>query len=231
MDTHGTESAQGFWNLLTTEDRYVLRTLGQSRKYRSGMTMCVEGEPATHLFIIVDGWVKVFSVTDDGHEITLALRGGGDVVGEAAGEIAGRRSATMQAMETVDALVVGYERFSSFLDTHPSANRAYRRAMALRYSDADMMLRRRTAMSGAQRLASLLLELAGRHGSQADFGIELSLPLSQEELASLVGTSRATVARALSNWRKRGFIRTGPRRIALIDLPALRRVAGPGWGT
>ena len=50
--------------------------------------------------------------------------------------------------------------------------------------------------------------------------------MTQDELASLVGTSRATVTRALTNWRKRGFIRTTQRHITIIELEALRRVAG-----
>jgi CRP-like cAMP-binding protein len=50
--------------------------------------------------------------------------------------------------------------------------------------------------------------------------------LSQEEWASLAGTSRATVTRALSDWRKRGFIRTGQRRIAIVNQSALKRVSG-----
>jgi CRP-like cAMP-binding protein len=50
--------------------------------------------------------------------------------------------------------------------------------------------------------------------------------LSQEDLASLAGTSRATVTRALANWRVRGFIRTGQRRIIISDLAGLRRAAG-----
>jgi CRP/FNR family cyclic AMP-dependent transcriptional regulator len=52
------------------------------------------------------------------------------------------------------------------------------------------------------------------------------MPLSQEELASLAGTSRATVTRALGNWKKRGFIRTSQRRITIIDLRGLRQIAG-----
>jgi CRP/FNR family cyclic AMP-dependent transcriptional regulator len=99
--------------------------------------------------------------------------------------------------------------------------------MTQRWSEAGLMLRRRAATSGAQRLAGLLLDLAGRHGSRASGAIEVALPLSQEELASLAGTSRATVTRALSNWRKRGFIRTGQRRIMITDPRGLRHVAGP----
>jgi CRP-like cAMP-binding protein len=56
----------------------------------------------------------------------------------------------------------------------------------------------------------------------------LALPLSQEELASLAGASRATVTRALSNWRKRGFIRTGQRRVTITGPRGLRHIAGPG---
>jgi CRP/FNR family transcriptional regulator, cyclic AMP receptor protein len=88
-------------------------------------------------------------------------------------------------------------------------------------------LRVRAVTNGAQRLAGLLLGLAERLGGRAAGVIEIALPLSQDQLASLAGTSRATVARALNDWRKRGLIRTGQRRITLIDVAALRGVAGP----
>jgi CRP-like cAMP-binding protein len=217
----------GFWALLTTDEQRILWSLGHSKKYPRGGTICVEGDPATHLFVLLGGWVKILSVTDNGHEIILGLRGDGDLVGEASGETVGRRNATMQAIGAVHALIVSYDRFSSFLDTHPGASRSYRRIMTQRWSNADAMLRRRTLTSGAQRLAGLLLDLAGRHGNQVGSTVEIALPLSQEQLASLAGTSRATVARAFSDWRGRGLIRTGRHRIALIDLPTLQKLAGP----
>lgn len=221
------ESDPRFWHLLTPDERRDLRALGGDKKYPPGATMCVEGDPATHVFILLGGWVKVLSEAENGVQAVLALRGDGDIVGETAGETAGRRNATMRAISAVHALIVGYERFSSFLDTHPGASRAYRRVVTRRWSDADTMLRKRTVTSGAQRFAGLILVLAGRYGSRAGTAIELALPLSQEELASLAGTSRATVARALANWRDRGFIRTGQHRITVIDAAALERVAGP----
>ncbi len=220
-------SDHGFWDLLTRDEQRVLADLGRDAKYLPGETLCVEGDPSTHVFIVLDGWVKILSVTDDGRENVLALCGGGDIAGETAGVSTGYRNAGMQAIGTVHALIVGYDRFSSFLDGHPGAGRAYRRMMTRRWSEAGLMLRRRAVTSGAQRLAGLLLDLAGRHGSRVGGAIEVTLPLSQEELASMAGTSRATVTRALSNWRKRGFIRTGQRRIMIIDPRGLRKVAGP----
>jgi CRP/FNR family cyclic AMP-dependent transcriptional regulator len=219
MNLHGTGPAQGFWPLLSDDERTVLASLGRTTVYPPGAVMFVEGDPSTHVFVLVDGWVKIVGVTSDGHELTLALRGRGDTVGEMAGETTGYRTATVQAVGTVRALIVPYERFSSFLDAHDGADRAYRRMVTRRWNDAESMLRARSVTSGAQRLATLLLELA-------DSELQTAMTLTQEELASLTGASRATVTRALSNWRRRGIIRTGQRDITITDLGTLRKIAG-----
>src|SRR6266702_7227522 len=94
------ESSGRFWGLLPLEERRVLWSLGRDMEYPPGATLCNEGDPATHVFILLDGWVKVLSVSADGHESVLALRGAGDIVGDAAGETTGQRNATMQAVLT-----------------------------------------------------------------------------------------------------------------------------------
>ena len=187
--------------------------------------MCQEGDPATHLYVLIVGWVKILSVTSHGQERVLALRGNGDIVGELAGEMTGHRTATLQAIDAVHALIVRYDRFSSFLDSNPGAARAYRRVMTQRWGDAADLLRKHPLTSGAQRLASLLLELAERHGMITEGRIDVVMPLSQEDLASLAGTSRATVTRAFRNWRDRGFVSTGQKHITITDLPRLRQIA------
>jgi CRP/FNR family transcriptional regulator, cyclic AMP receptor protein len=177
------------------------------------------------VYVLLDGWVKIRSATYDGRELVLALRGDGDTVGEVAGETAGYRTATVQAVGAVRALIVAYEKFSAFLDGHDGADRAFRRMMTRRWNDAESMLRARSITNGAQRLAVLLLKLADQHGG-AEHEVRMVMTLTQEELASLVGTSRATVTRALSNWRQRGIIRTGQRDLTITDLGALRKIAG-----
>ena len=223
----GMGPGQGFWTLLSPAERDALRRLGLPRDYSPGATLCLEGDPATHVYILLAGWVKILSTTNDGHEIVLALRGDGDIVGEIAGETTGRRNATIQAVDTVHAVIVRHDTFSSFLDANPGADHAFRRIVTQKWNDADSKLRRRAVTTGAQRLAALLLDLAERHGREADGVIYLVMPLSQEELASLAGTSRATVTRAFGNWRKRGLVRTGHRRITILDPAGLRKVAGP----
>jgi len=220
-------SGQGFWTLLSRDEQDTLSRLGMPRDYSPGATLCLEDDPNTHVFILLVGWVKVFSATKDGHEIVLALRGDGDIVGETAGETTGRRNATIQAIDAVRALIVRYDKFGLFLEANPGANRVYRRVVTRRWNDSDTKLRRRVVTTGAQRLAALLLDLAGQHGRVVNGTIDLTMPLSQEELASLAGTSRATVTRAYGSWRKRGLIRTGQRRVTIIDPKGLLRAAGP----
>jgi CRP/FNR family cyclic AMP-dependent transcriptional regulator len=226
MNLHEIVPAQGFWALLTAEDQAAMTGLGRTSVFSPGAVICVEGDPATHVFVLVDGLAKVLSSTADGHELTLALRGDGDLVGELAGETTGYRNATMRAIGTVRALIVSYEKFSTFLDDHPGAGQAYRHVVTRRWNDADSMLRSHPVTNGAHRLAIVLLGLATRFGRETDHGVHIAVPLSQEELASLAGASRATVTRALSNWRQRGIIRTGQRDITITGLDALRRIAG-----
>ena len=214
--------APGFWAVLADEEQAALAELGRIAVYPPGAVLCVEGDPATHVFVLVEGWVKILGVTSDGHELTPALRGHGDTVGEVAGETAGYRTATVQAVGTVRALIVPYEKFSSFLDAHSGAHRAYRRMVTRRWTDAESRLRTRSVTSGAQRLAGLLLELADQRDREGGTAIMLT----QEELASLTGASRATVTRALGNWRRRGIIRTGQRDITIVDLATLRKITG-----
>ena len=225
VDMRVNSPPMGFWGLLSGREQADLQKLGLTMDFSPGAILCNEGDPATHLYVLMDGWVKIFSVTSHGQELVLALRGHGDIVGELAGEATGYRAAAVQAVDLVHALTVGYDRFSSFLDSNPGAAHAYQRVVTQRWTDSAAMLRRRSVTNGSQRLAALLLELAGKHGSVTDGGSDVVMPLSQEELASLAGTSRATVTRALSNWRSRGIIRTGQKRFTITDPASLRQIA------
>jgi len=225
-DTLGTDTGQGFWWLLTASERGDLSAAGQLRIYKPGAILCNEGDLATHLFVLLAGSVKICSVTPDGDRLVIALRGLGDVIGEISGETTGQREATVQAIDSVHALIVGYERFGAFLESHPKAARVYTRVMIQRWAEAAEMLSTLRVTTGTQRLAAVLLQLAERYGNGTDGEIHMAIPLSQEELAGLGFTSRTTVIRAFRNWRRRGFIRTGQRRITILDQEAIRRAAG-----
>jgi CRP/FNR family transcriptional regulator, cyclic AMP receptor protein len=227
MSLDETGPARGFWGLLTEAERESLRVAGQMAEFSPGATMSVVGGPVTSLFILLDGWVKIFSLTSDGHEIVLALRGPGDIVGEAGGLAAGHRTATVRAIDIVRSLTVRNDQFRSFLDSNPGAVSALHRVTARRWNDTVSMVRNRPVVMSVQRLAGVLLDLASQDGRRTDDGILVAMPLTQRDLASLAGASRGTVTRALSNWRARGIVRTGQRYITITDLTALKKIADP----
>jgi DNA-binding transcriptional MocR family regulator len=102
--------------------------------------------------------------------------------------------------------------------------------MTQRWRETADMLRSRSVNNGAQRLAGLLLDLAARHGTRAGPATAITIPLSQEEIASLIGTSRATVTRALGDWRRRGLISTARHQITINSTPGLRSIANRDAG-
>jgi len=222
----GCGPAGGFWGRLPEPERELLRLAGHIRNFPPAATMCVQGDPATHLFVLVSGLVKVISVTGAGQQAVLALRGRGDVVGEVAGEVTGYRTAPIEVIEPVRSIVVSHRRFAAFLDENPVAARVYRHALTQRWNDAAESLRVQSVTSGAQRLARLMLALADGYGRSNGGQTAIELPLSQVELASLVCASRATVTRALRKWRQDGVVDTSTHRITIIDRAALARIAG-----
>jgi len=226
MRSRGPRPQALFWPLLDGGQQATLTALGRPHRSSGGATLCLEGEPSTHVFILISGWVKIVSVSGEGRDMLLALRGPGDIVGEISGEATGYRTATVRAAGTLESLIVAADRFEQFLDEHPAAAHAYRRAMAERRRAADEVQRGRVMTNGSQRLARLLLELTGP--PQDGGGAGGAPPLTQEEVASLIGSSRATVTRALSQWRSRGIVSTRQRRIVVLDRTALRRLGGRG---
>jgi CRP/FNR family cyclic AMP-dependent transcriptional regulator len=98
--------------------------------------------------------------------------------------------------------------------------------MAERQQVAFESQRSQILYSGVQRLARLLLDLTEQGEEPGRGAATTTLPLSQEELASLIGASRSTVTRALREWRLRRVIRTDQRRITILDRPQLLRLAG-----
>ncbi|HEU5160414.1 MAG TPA: Crp/Fnr family transcriptional regulator [Streptosporangiaceae bacterium] len=216
----------GFWKELDEAERVTLRDAARPRTYLAGMHLCYEGDPSDHVIIIENGWAKVTSTTEDGHEVVHAIRGPGDLVGESAVLGHRPRSATITALESLRALVLSASRFTAFLDEHPRVWRMVSGTLVRRNDDDVRRLRAKASADGGQRLAMLLLELAEQYGTSVPTGgVVIQPPLSQSELASWVDSSRETVARALKIWRARGLVDTARRKITVLDAGGLRAFA------
>lgn len=219
----------GFWNALAPAQQKDLLDASRPRRYPPKAPLAYQGDDSDHAIIIMEGWAKVTSSTEDGHEVVLAVRGPGDLIGESAVLAERARSATITALSPIRALVVPAARFIGFLDAHPGVWMLVSGTFVQRIDDADRRLQAHVTASGPRRLALLLADLAEislQHAAPAEDGsVDIGPALSQEELGSWIDASRETVARALNGLRGKGLILTGWRRITVVDLPGLRAYA------
>jgi CRP/FNR family transcriptional regulator, cyclic AMP receptor protein len=213
--------------LFSEEGMAVLREMGQRRHYRAGELLFEEGAATDYVILISTGKVKISSVSAAGYEAVLAVRSAGEIVGEFSALDGQPRSASVTALDEVDGVVVSGERFRAFLRSHPDAALTLLSYVVARLREADRRRVEFGAYAVAGRVARLLLELAGKYGSQAPdgSGTTITVALSQHDLAGATGSSREAVARVLRRLRESGAIRTERRRITILRPDVLRAAA------
>jgi CRP-like cAMP-binding protein len=211
-------------------DREALLRLGTRRTYQAGASLITEGSTDADIFLLLDGWAKVFGNTVDGRSVLLSIRTRGDLVGELAALDERPRSATVVAATTVVAQAVTRRAFLRYLDERPPAAKAI---YATVVDELRQSTRYRLSTSGAPiavRLAFVLTHLADAYGRPRADGVHIDVPLSQQELASLIGVSEPSLHRALTDMRARNLIRTRYRQLVVCDPAALRALTSDSTG-
>ncbi|MBB5869603.1 CRP-like cAMP-binding protein [Allocatelliglobosispora scoriae] len=211
-----------FWSQLTeAEQAEFIRRSGR-RHWRRGDVLCRQDDDSDWVALIEEGRVKASNHTAGGSEVVLAVRGPGALLGELAAVDAQPRSATVQALEPVTALVMPPHEFQAYLQANGRVALLLMRVLAERLRDADRKRIEFGAQDSTGRVAARLVELAERFGAPVAEGIQIALPLSQDELAGWVGASREAVSKALGVLRGAGWIRTSRLSVVVLDLEALR---------
>jgi CRP-like cAMP-binding protein len=195
---------------------------GVKRNFRRGSFLMTEGEASDHVILLLTGRAKISSYTADGKEVVLAVRGPGDLLGEFSAIDGQSRSATVSALEPIEALIVPSERFTAFLAEHGRLAILLLQTMTRKLRDADRKRVEFGAYDTPGRVARRLLELVDRYGESDGDNVRISLSLTQDELAGWTGSSREAVSKALREFRDRGWVTTGRRSIIVLDVDALR---------
>jgi len=211
----------GFLGALSAPESDALEERASRRRHARGAALFREHEDSDSVVVVLAGRVKVSTVTD-GREVVLAFRGPGDLVGELSAIERRPRSATVTAVEPVEALTLAASEFRAFLHAHPRVALLLLEMLSRRLRDADRKRVEFAAHDTVGRVSARLVELAEAHGRPAGAGVEITLPLSQEELAGWTGASREAVGKALQLMRGLGWVATQRRRITVLDLEALR---------
>jgi CRP/FNR family transcriptional regulator, cyclic AMP receptor protein len=218
--------AQTLLAMLNETTREELLSLGTPRQYLPNSVLMLEGDSTTEVMALIDGWVKVVGLTEEGGHALLSLRISGDLVGEQAALDSLPRSATVISASVTVVQVISQGEFLRFLDRRPDAGVAVSRALSGKLRWAT---RRRVDFSGLSvvtRLARVLSELGHLYGKRTENGIELRYTLTQPELAAMVGASEPSVHKALRQLRNLGAVVTGYRQVVITNPAALDTIAG-----
>lgn len=194
----------------------------------AGSTLVTEGGAADRFFVIASGRVKLQETTQSGAWHLVDVLGPGGSFGAVPLLGQERNDVAAEALTDGCLLVVSADEFGGMVRAFPEVAVAVLESVSERLREAQVRLRDAGSAPVESRLASSLLTLSERLGAEdpTTGGRTLGAPLSQEDLAALTGSTLETVNRVLSQWRARGVVQTGRKRVVLLDLAALAEVAG-----
>ncbi len=194
----------------------ALERLAEARDYPDGSVVVSQEEAGDALYVLVRGKVKVVLYGESGREIILSIfKAPGDFFGEMSLLDNEPRSATVIADEPSRLLVLSRKDFQAHLESHPRTALRILTELSRRLRRADAVIGNLALLDVYGRLAGKLRELAAAEGEETDDGVVLRQRPTQAEIAAMIGASRETVSRALSDLARRGYVVMSGKRLVL----------------
>ncbi len=165
-----------------------------------------KGDPATHLYVIVSGKVKVSAPSEDGKEITFAILGPGELIGEIGVLKEGQHTATVTALEPTELAAIDRQDVRPLLHQYPAFGLRLITMLCDRLRQTSEIAEDISFLTLPVRLAKKLSALARTYGVPTTNGVKIGLPLCQQELANLVGTTRESINKQLALWHTEGLV-------------------------
>lgn len=217
--------ATGFWATLGADDQLRLTEMATRRSFRRGSVLYREGDRPAGVLMLLSGHVRIMNVSSDGREVVAGVRGAGDIIGELAVIDERPRSATVEALEDVEALEIPGDRFAALCRRESRITWALLQVLSTRLRDTGRQWLDLGGGSIPRRVAAQLMQLAVEQGVQHGEDIEIAIPGTQAELATTAAISRESWARVTRELRRQGVISTGRRHVTIHRLDELRRLA------
>lgn len=222
----GTNGLPGPLTVLSPKDQDAFLAIGRPVAFARGDLLMRQGEEPGDLLIVTAGRVASVATAVNGKELMLALHGPGDFIGDLSVLDGQPRTATIQAMQDGEAVRIPGPVFRATLPKVPPLALALLQLAALRLRRTNARVLEQVADDIATRLARRLMEIAARHSQARDDGaLELTMPLTQDQLATWVGATREATAKSLATLRKDKVVEVSRGSLAILDLDALRQIA------
>jgi len=203
----------------------ALGGIARQKAFRKGETIFEEGEPGHGFFVVTEGRVKIFKLSDEGKEQTLHLFGAGEPFGEVPVFTGRHFPANAMALETSAALYFPRDDFVNLISSHPAVALNMMAVLSRRLHNFTDLIENLSLKEVPGRLAAFLL-----YQCELDAGTgTIRLDISKAQLASILGTIPETLSRIMSRMAQGGLIQLhGKREIEIVDRELLQELAGPG---
>lgn len=202
-----------------------LERIGQPMRERlvpAGSDLITQGDVEDHLFVILEGSVKVYRRLRNGGEVILAIVGPGEILGEMPTDERTHPSGAA-ALEETRVLSLDGGSFRRLVDEIPSLRVGLVSLLRDRLRTADSRIESLAGQDVEGRVACVLLELARLHGTpKPGGGTLIAIPLTQADVAAMTGASRVRVNQVIAKFRRHGWVTLdGSRRTSVQDPTAL----------
>jgi CRP-like cAMP-binding protein len=210
VDANALLASSDLFSTLDPDDLVKLASLARPQRCSRNHVIFREGDEASELYVVRSGRIAIAKQSPDGRESLVALMEAGDLFGEMALFDEEPRSAQARALEASELLAVPFAPIRAMFRERPELLWEVVALLARRLRTTDAALADSVFLDVTGRTAKRLLELAG----DAD---EFTLPITQEELAGLVGASRERVNKAISAFVRLGWLEQSDRRYRIAD--------------
>lgn len=208
------------------DDVKAIARLGIERAVEEGAFFFMQGDPAEYLYVLLRGRAKLCQISPDGQQVNLRTIRESHLFGAIGAVQAGAvYPACAQALEDSSALAIRSGEFRRLLEARPHLSFGLMQLMTGYIQEMQSRYRESVTEKVEQRIARVLLRLAGQTGMRVEEGVLIELPFSRQNLAEMAGTTLYTVSRVLSAWEKQGLISTGRERVTLTNPHGVMRIA------
>jgi CRP-like cAMP-binding protein len=191
-----------------------------------GQMIYLAESPATHLYVVAFGKVKLIHQTELGRSIILDVLSQGEFFGRFSPSSRDLYPSSARAQTSACTLVMSNRDFQEILIKYPAVSLDLLKAVSARLETAQDTIRRLSSDPADRRIASVLLRLANKLGRQKDSELLIQLTLSREDLADMSGTTTETASRVVSALQRKGLIQAGRKWVSVVDLERLSAAAG-----
>ena len=207
-----------FRGLSAAELTRVNDLLGRT-KFPTGAMILTASQPGEIAYVILDGTLKVSTIESNGRELTLALLGPGEIVGELSLADRSGRSADVTALEPATLVWIDRNTFDQLRREIPAITENLLRLLARRLRLANAQLQAIATLDVHGRIARQLLALADALGEELpDGSVRIPLRITQSDLAALVGATRVRVNEVIVGFTRRQNIAVDRKhRITILD--------------